>query len=104
MAPSNEDFVGSRFRNTDSAMSAFSIATNQPIASPSLTNQVSDRLNIIVITVDDMGYAGRNRHNTPTYKAYNAPGMDRLAAEGMCSTDCSPTRAGLQRKPPGDTQ
>ena len=61
----------------------------------------STRPNIIVMMVDDMGFAGpsiapyRNPH-------YTTPGMDRLAREGMLFTDfhssgaiCSATRAGL---------
>ena len=59
------------------------------------------RPNIVVMMVDDMGFAGpsiapyRNPH-------YRTPGMDRLASEGMLFTDfhasgaiCSATRAGL---------
>ena len=59
------------------------------------------RPNIIVMMVDDMGFAGPSvaPYGNPNYKT---PGMDRLAAEGMLFTDfhssgtvCSPTRAGL---------
>jgi len=55
--------------------------------------------NIIVIMVDDMGYAGVSCFGNPYFKT---PEIDRLAAEGMRLTDfhssgtvCSPTRAGL---------
>jgi arylsulfatase A-like enzyme len=57
--------------------------------------------NIIVMMVDDMGFAGPSTapYNNPHYKT---PGMDRLASEGMLFTDfhasgaiCSATRAGL---------
>ena len=57
------------------------------------------RPNLIVIMVDDMGYAGLSCFGNPYFKT---PEMDRLAAEGMRLTDfhssgtvCSPTRAGL---------
>jgi len=59
------------------------------------------RPNVIIMMVDDMGYAGPScpPYGNPHYKT---PGMDRLAAEGMRFTDfhssgtvCSPTRAGL---------
>ncbi len=59
------------------------------------------RPNIVVMMVDDMGYAGPScaPYNNPHYQT---PGMDQLAAEGMRFTDfhssgtvCSPTRAGL---------
>ena len=57
--------------------------------------------NIIVIMVDDMGYAGPSwsLYGNPHYQT---PGMDRLAREGLCLTEfyasgtvCSPTRSGL---------
>lgn len=55
--------------------------------------------NLIVIMVDDMGYAGIGCFGNPYFKT---PELDRLAAEGMRLTDfhssgtvCSPTRAGL---------
>ena len=58
-----------------------------------------DRPNLIVIMVDDMGYAGVSCFGNPYFKT---PEIDRLAAEGMKFTDfhssgtvCSPTRAGL---------
>ncbi len=59
------------------------------------------RPNIIIIMVDDMGYAGPGiaPYSNPNYKT---PGMDQLAREGLRFTDfhssspvCSPTRAGL---------
>ncbi|MFV1995968.1 MAG: sulfatase-like hydrolase/transferase, partial [Verrucomicrobiales bacterium] len=55
--------------------------------------------NLIVIMVDDMGYAGPSCYGNPYFET---PEIDRLAAEGMRFTDfhssgnvCSPTRAGL---------
>lgn len=58
-----------------------------------------DRPNLIVIMVDDMGYAGVSCFGNPYFKT---PEIDRLAAEGLKLTDfhssgtvCSPTRAGL---------
>jgi arylsulfatase A len=61
----------------------------------------ADRPNIIVMMVDDMGFAGPSiaPYSNPHYKT---PGMDRLASDGMLFTDfhasgaiCSATRAGL---------
>ena len=61
--------------------------------------QPGDRPNLIVIMVDDMGYAGVSCFGNPYFKT---PQIDRLANEGMKFTDfhssgtvCSPTRAGL---------
>ncbi|MEM1444177.1 MAG: sulfatase-like hydrolase/transferase, partial [Verrucomicrobiota bacterium] len=58
-----------------------------------------DRPNMIIIMVDDMGYAGLSCFGNPYFET---PELDRLAAEGMHFTDfhssgtvCSPTRAGL---------
>lgn len=55
--------------------------------------------NLIVVMVDDMGYAGLSCFGNPYFKT---PELDRLAAEGMRFTDfhssgtvCSPTRTGL---------
>lgn len=57
------------------------------------------RPNLIVVMVDDMGYAGVSCFGNPYFKT---PEIDRLASEGMRLTDfhssgtvCSPTRAGL---------
>lgn len=57
------------------------------------------RPNLIVIMVDDMGYAGLSCFGNPYFKT---PELDRLASEGMRLTDfhssgtvCSPTRTGL---------
>ena len=61
----------------------------------------AERTNIVVMMVDDMGFAGPSLapYSNPHYKT---PGMDRLAREGMLFTDfhssgaiCSATRAGL---------
>ncbi len=58
-----------------------------------------DRPNLIVVMVDDMGYAGLSCFGNPYFQT---PELDRMAAEGMRLTDfhssgtvCSPTRAGL---------
>ena len=58
-----------------------------------------ERPNLIVIMVDDMGYAGVSCFGNPYFKT---PEIDRLAKEGLKLTDfhssgtvCSPTRAGL---------
>lgn len=57
------------------------------------------RPNLIVVMVDDMGYAGLSCFGNPYFKT---PELDRLAADGIKLTDfhssgtvCSPTRAGL---------
>ena len=59
------------------------------------------RPNIIVMMVDDMGFAGPSIAPYGNSN-YETPGMNRLAAEGVLFTDfhssgavCSPTRAGL---------
>jgi len=59
----------------------------------------SSKPNLIVIMVDDMGYAGLSCFGNPYFKT---PELDQLAAEGLRLTDfhssgtvCSPTRAGL---------
>ena len=61
----------------------------------------TNRPNIVVMMVDDMGFAGPSiaPYGNPHYKT---PGMNRLASEGMVFTDfhasgaiCSATRAGL---------
>jgi len=63
--------------------------------------QSKDQPNIIIIMVDDMGFAGPSiaPYSNPHY---STPGMDQLALEGMRFSDfhasgpvCSPTRAGL---------
>lgn len=61
--------------------------------------QPGDRPNLIVIMVDDMGYAGVSCFGNPYFQT---PEIDRLAKEGIRLTDfhssgtvCSPTRAGL---------
>ena len=69
------------------------------LASLAYGDQNESRPNLIVIMVDDMGYAGVSSFGNPYFKT---PEIDRLAAEGMRLTDfhssgtvCSPTRAGL---------
>ncbi|MCA9128472.1 MAG: sulfatase-like hydrolase/transferase [Planctomycetales bacterium] len=59
----------------------------------------SERPNLIVIMVDDMGYAGVSCFGNPYFQT---PQIDRMASAGMRLTDfhssgtvCSPTRAGL---------
>ena len=58
-----------------------------------------DRPNVIVVLVDDLGWADLGCQGS-TY--YETPAIDRLASEGMRFTDayaacavCSPTRAAL---------
>jgi arylsulfatase len=55
--------------------------------------------NIVLIFIDDMGYADLDRFRA---KGYNTPNLDKLAGEGMCFTDfhvsqavCSASRASL---------
>ncbi len=67
----------------------------------SIALSADSRPNIIVMMVDDMGYAGPSCAPYGNSN-YETPGMDRLAAEGLRFTDfhssgtvCSPTRAGL---------
>lgn len=64
-----------------------------------LSATAADRPNLIVIMVDDMGYAGLSCFGNPWFET---PELDRMAADGMKFTDfhssgtvCSPTRAGL---------
>ena len=66
-----------------------------------LVGAAESKPNVVVMMVDDMGFAGPSiaPYGNPHYKT---PGMDRLAREGMLFTDfhssgtvCSPTRAGL---------
>jgi hypothetical protein len=74
---------------------AFVFVTEIVMAEPRST----DRPNLIVIMVDDMGNAGVSCFGNPYFET---PEVDRLAAEGMRLTDfhssgavCSPTRTGL---------
>ncbi len=62
-------------------------------------NLSSERPNIVVVMVDDMGYGDAGCYGGT---AFATPNLDRLAAEGMRFTDfhsnscvCSPTRAAL---------
>lgn len=66
-----------------------------------LATTAAERPSIVVMMVDDMGFAGPSiaPYGNPHYQT---PGMDRLAREGMLFTDfhasgaiCSATRAGL---------
>jgi arylsulfatase A-like enzyme len=59
----------------------------------------ADRLNVVVILIDDLGWADLGCYGS---KFYRTPHIDRLAAQGMKLTDayaacpvCSPTRAAL---------
>ena len=74
------------------------LVTNSAVSRAEKSNQ---QPNIIVMMVDDMGFAGPSiaPYGNPHY---NTPGMDRLAREGMLFSDfhasgaiCSATRAGL---------
>ncbi|MEX2577794.1 MAG: sulfatase-like hydrolase/transferase [Verrucomicrobiales bacterium] len=65
----------------------------------SAQGEAPSRPNLVVVMVDDMGYAGLGCFGNPHFET---PELDRLAAEGMRLTDfhssgtvCSPTRAGL---------
>ena len=60
---------------------------------------LADRPNVIMILVDDMGWADSSTYGS-TY--YQTPNLTRLAEEGMLFTDayaasplCSPTRASI---------
>ncbi len=95
-------------RKTGSAIPSFPIASVLvscicllAILSTETKADSTDRPNIIIIMVDDMGFAGPSiaPYGNPNYET---PGMDQLAKEGLRFTDfhssgtvCSPTRAGL---------
>ncbi|MDB4385102.1 sulfatase-like hydrolase/transferase [Opitutaceae bacterium] len=71
------------------------------LLAPLAYSQEEARPNIIIIVVDDMGFAGPSI-DSYSNKNYITPGMDSLAREGLRFTDfhssgtvCSPTRAGL---------
>ena len=79
----------------------FALVACSPMESLTLAEAAPKQPNIVVMMVDDMGFAGPSiaPYGNPHYKT---PGMDRLAREGMLFTDfhssgtvCSPTRAGL---------
>ena len=66
---------------------------------PVLTAVAERPPNVVIVMVDDMGYAGVSCYGNPHFKT---PEIDRLAAGGMRFTDfhsngtvCSPTRAAL---------
>ena len=66
---------------------------------PVLTAAAERPPNVVIVMVDDMGYAGVSCYGNPHFKT---PEIDRLATEGMRFTDfhsngtvCSPTRAAL---------
>ncbi|MFZ5829699.1 MAG: sulfatase-like hydrolase/transferase [Planctomycetota bacterium] len=89
-----------RFHIAHLAISCFVLSTLFAVsAAPAAEPQRPSRPNLIVIMVDDMGYAGPSCFGNPYFKT---PEIDRLAEEGMRLTDfhssgtvCSPTRAGL---------
>lgn len=79
----------------------FAIATLGVVASPCLADQTGKRPgpNVVVIFVDDMGYADIGPFGA---EAYATPHLDRVAEEGMVLTDfhvstavCSASRASL---------
>ena len=87
----NRTFLGGLLRAVAVGLTLTSLTGGRCLA--------DDRPNLIVIMVDDMGYAGVSCFGNPYFKT---PEIDRLAAEGMRFTDfhssgtvCSPTRAGL---------
>ncbi len=84
---------------TACAFMAILFLLSLPVVLSAATRPPGDRPNLIVIMVDDMGYAGVSCFGNPYFKT---PEIDRLAKEGMKFTDfhssgtvCSPTRAGL---------
>lgn len=90
-----------RILNSATSIVLFGIALNHCMSSSLIAadRQPNDRPNLIVIMVDDMGYAGVSCFGNPYFKT---PEIDRLAQEGLRLTDfhssgtvCSPTRAGL---------
>ena len=85
-------------------LSLLSLAASLLLPNAAIAQQTGadpSKPNIIIVMVDDMGYAGPSiaPYGNPHYKT---PGMDQLATEGMRFTDfhssgtvCSPTRTGL---------
>lgn len=82
------------------------LASVWPDYPASLTTPPGRQPNIILVLVDDMGYADvgcyRNRTNSTTDKLIPTPNIDRLAAEGIKFTNyysaapiCSPSRVAL---------
>ncbi|MSU65936.1 MAG: sulfatase [Opitutus sp.] len=69
------------------------------LGSPAFAAADTNRPNIVMILIDDLGYADLGCFGS---KEHRTPQIDRLAAEGLRFTDfhsngavCSPTRAGL---------
>lgn len=90
-----------RIFNPATILVLFSFVLNHGMSSSleAAERKPGDRPNLIVIMVDDMGYAGVSCFGNPYFKT---PEIDRLANEGLKLTDfhssgtvCSPTRAGL---------
>ena len=76
-----------------SVLLPFSAAAAQPAV------RASDRPNVVLILMDDLGYGDIGSYGVKDAKT---PNLDRLAREGIRLTDayanganCSPTRAGL---------
>jgi arylsulfatase A len=68
-------------------------------SAPAAQRVAADRPNVIVIVIDDLGWADLGCYGS---KFYRTPNLDRLAADGMRFTQayaacpvCSPTRAAL---------
>ncbi len=79
------------------ARSAVLIVALAMIAATAPMARASDRPNVVMILVDDLGYMDIGANNPQTF--YETPNIDRLAASGIRFTDgyaanpvCSPTR------------
>ena len=86
-------------RNFIKVLGLGAAAIAAPSAVTNLTAQNKDKPNIVLILVDDLGWADVGCYGS-TY--YETPNVDRLAREGMKFTDgyaacavCSPTRAAV---------
>jgi arylsulfatase A len=77
----------------------FAFAAFVAIAAPPLASHAAERLNVVLIVADDLGWADLGCYGS---KYHKTPNLDRLAAEGMRFTHgyaacpvCSPTRAAI---------
>jgi arylsulfatase A-like enzyme len=92
----NSRRAGSSTVRASIAVSLLALAVGAPIAQAGPENKTP---NIVVVVVDDLGYADLGCYGS---KEVRTPHFDRLAREGVCLTDayanaavCSPTRAAL---------
>lgn len=74
-------------------------AENPTTVSPAAEKGNAERLNIVIIFADDLGYGDLGCYGSPTIRT---PNLDRMAAEGLRFTDfysaaevCTPSRAAL---------